>query len=147
MLQPFIVSLPVLRCDFCGSIHLEENKAQGKCLVPTPECSVKPEDVVLAHLEVVNSGTPVGSTYIRCRVLKVSSPAEYYKGKPIVPENLEGGRTVEEHGIGFRPPFHNHDWLVQVKPLEQPEDTFGPDDKYGHCEEQWTPQKNLRPVS
>ncbi len=149
MIKPTTINLEILKCEFCGSIYINNRMVQNKCKKPTPACNVKPGDIVIANLDVLSTyGSRIGGTQIRSRVLAVRTPAEHYGEETLTLEILqkrEDHRNVGER-LGFKAPHHTHDWLVHIEPLEQPEETFGEDDTRGYCKEQWVNYDALEPA-
>jgi hypothetical protein len=117
------IKFTVFECEFCGRIFLNERQAKLFGCTEEPIKQFKVGDVIWAYFTLGAGMSAVGQELAQGKITTISKPRDF-KG-PFDTKRLnldrEGSGSYNADRIFFPTSGTKHDWLLEIKPLSQPE--------------------------
>lgn len=116
MIQERTFEVALFECDFCGTIHTSQEKAENHgCTKEAPEQRFSINQIVQVKFRVGAGLECVGDRIARGKVTLISKPkiGEFSIGDI----SRMGWHNVDR--LSFLAPIKNHEWVYTIEPLEE----------------------------
>ncbi|MBI2633029.1 MAG: hypothetical protein HYW78_01410 [Parcubacteria group bacterium] len=119
MLNKIEITVDLLQCDFCGTVHTSQEDADWYgCTEKIPEQRFKIDDIVLAPFTVGAGIEAVGTETAHGRVTGIYK--QVVSERMLLPSRGKGDYTRRDALIYIQ--TAPHDWIITIKSIDEPKE-------------------------